>query len=170
MNVISIRRTVPQATPVTAPLQVLIELPGPYLTGIQVWTSDALFVSDISLRLVEPPGALLFPEPSANVLTPLTELADPKWYNPIGWEWVNVRLVVSGGPRYRLILDLVNGNAQAGVIVIVNLLASVQPPDQTALELMRGMNQGLLRFQSAAENLTAEMVKVAMQSQLKVAD
>ena len=163
MNIISFRRTVPITATIATPMRVMLDLPGPYIEGIQVWTGEAFAASAITLRIIESPGGKIFPEPSATIRTPLTELPEGGWWNIITLIWTDLRIVVSGGPLYRVIVELASV-AQGNIDVIVNLKVSAQPPDQTTLELLRELNQGIQRVPGIVREITGELVKAALQS------
>ena len=167
MNIISILREVPMGTPLEVPLEVILDLPGPFINGISTWTTDALGVSDITLRIIEPPAAKIFPEPSATIRTPITEMQEDGWYHPeTPTSFVSLRIVVSGDPRYRVILQLCNANAQKAIDIIVNLSVSAVPPDQTTLDLLKKMNSTIERIPDITGKIAVKAAKTVLQEQL----
>lgn len=167
MNIISVRREIPLATAVEEPVQVILDLPGPFITGMSVWTDEAVTVSDVTLRLVEPPANKIFPEPSATIRTPLTEMQEDGWFHPSLYTgFYPLRIVVAGDPRYRVVLELCNGNGAAAVDIILNLWVSAVPPDQTTLELLKKMNSKIERIPEVTGKIASRMAREALKKQL----
>ncbi|GAG02352.1 unnamed protein product, partial [marine sediment metagenome] len=152
-----------------------LRLPGPYILGIQVWTSEFPAadpeLSDVVLRLLELPARRLFPEPSATIMTPVIDglraqgLLDD-WYHIVGPEWAQIRVVVSGDPRYRILCEF-RGAGVAPCDVIVNLAVASKPPDATAIQLVQEMNAGIERWKSASNKLMVDTIEAALQQGLK---
>ena len=181
MNIVSFRATVPAIVDAVGPplvfgeIEVLLQLPGPYISGIQVWTDQFVIetpdLSDISLRLIEPPAGRIFPEPSMTIMVPLTEVPRPEverdsWYHPVETHWTDISIIVSGDQRYRVICHLINYNA-ADVDVIVNLKVSAKPPDETTIQLIKEMNAGIERWMNASTKVMKDAIQAAIQQGLK---
>ena len=169
MNIISVRRSIPLATMLENPLEVILDLPGPYINGINIWMGENPPVSNITLRMIEPPATKLFPEPSATIRTPITEAQEDGWFHPTPFAgFIPLRIVVSGDPRYRVILQLCNTNVVPSVDIIVNLSVSTVPPDQTTLELLKEMSSTIQRVPEVTGRVASKMMKETLQKELGV--
>ena len=185
MNIVSFRTLVPALVGAGPPIifgedAVMLELPGPYILGIQVWTDELAVlvgqvltdVSDITLRLLEAPGSKIFPEASATIYTPVTQALRAQglqdgWYHIAQTHWADFHIVVSGDPRNRVICELRNAGA-VNINVIVNLKVAAKPPEETAIQLVREMNAGMERWQSASRQWTGDLVEAAVRQALTI--
>jgi len=186
MNLVSVRALVPHqpAAGIAGEYNVLLELPGPYILGIQVWTSEVwvqqpvvLAVSFIHLRLLEPPSTKIFPEPSANILIPVTEtlraVAAPDvfrdgWFWPAQSLWSDFHIICSGDPRNRVLLQIRNDDPAIDITTIVNLKVAAKPPEETAIQLVKEMNAGIERWMSASEKRMRDTLEAALRQRLVI--
>ena len=140
MNIASFYKSVTQATgpfavAPAAPVSFPAWLSGPFILGIQVYSSNLL---DVVLRILSTPGNQIFPDRSkvmdAARLNPTWE-----WFHPISTTLLPLRLFVEGGPMGtpEITVELGNKNASTAADVVVNLVVDSKPPDEVTLELLR---------------------------------
>lgn len=168
MNVLSIYRSVPAntgpfaATPSPA-LVVPIRLPGPFILGIQVLTSDQL---DTHIRLLVQPSQRVFPDPSAQVYALGTNLAEDGWFHAANADLIPLRIVLPGvGALPEGSIEIGNKDAATAADMTINLLVAARPPDATSLELLLEMKQGLDRWPRDFRDLLRELSASMMERQ-----
>jgi hypothetical protein len=163
MNITPIQRQVaantgPFATIPADPVRIPVSLPGPFVMGLQVYSSNPL---DTAMRIMQRPGMLLFPDPQGRVLVADRLTAVSQWYVPIGSNWMDLRIVVDAagaGGVCEVEIELGNKHASTAADVVINILAAANPPDEYTLELLRQMAQGIERLPMSTRELMREVI------------
>lgn len=162
MNVLTVRRSIPATTSQAAPLGVEVVLPGKYILGVSFFAED---YTSVSVRIMEGGGGgsgRLFPVIGGQVSTPGAPVVyDAAWFYTAGSEIYPVRIV---SPAKMVTVQLSNTAALAA-IAFLNLIVASSPPDETALELMREIKQGLDRYPVATAEAVKGLITAAVERQ-----